>query len=203
MNNEEKLEKLKQELLKNLNCPLKKIAKNLVFGNGNPNAKIMFIGEAPGAKEDILGKTFVGNSGMELNRLLESINLRIKDCYVGNILKYRPPKNRDPNPEEIKTHTPYLIKQIKIIKPIIIATLGTYATKFVLGGFKQENMEKNQGIMQLHGKPKKLNFKDGYSIIVVPIYHPAAMLHRPEYRKPTENDFKIMQKIIIQNRKQL
>ncbi len=192
------LKEIEERIPIELNCPLKKTATNLVFGKGNPNAKIMFIGEASGEKEDLEGKPFVGRAGKELDKLLHSIGLTLEECYVANILKYRPPKNRDPKPTEIKAHTPYLIEQIKIIKPKIIATLGNYSTKFVLAGFKPEGMEKIQGVGKLHGTQHKIKLETE-EFIIVPIYHPAAMLYRPQLREETEKDFKVMRKIIDEN----
>ena len=198
MNNEELLEELKLRVNKELECPLKDNATNMVFGKGSADAKILFIGEAPGEKEDIEGVPFVGRAGKELDKLLNMIGLGIDDVYIGNILKYRPPKNRDPTSDEIRNHTPYLIEQIKIIKPKIIATLGNYSTKFVLGGFKPENMKKVGGISTLHGVPKKIKFND-CEFLVVPIYHPAAMLYRPQLKEIFEKDFNTMKKIIERN----
>jgi len=189
------LEQIKQKILSNMKCPLKDAATNLVFGKGNPNAKIMFIGEAPGQKEDEQGIPFVGAAGRELDKLLNSINLKLDDIYIANILKYRPPNNRDPTTEEIERHTPYLIEQIKVIKPTIIATLGNYSTKFVLASFKVEDMKKIGGITSLHGKKINMNIQ-GETFIVVPLYHPAAMLYKPALRKVLEEDFQVMQKII-------
>ena len=196
MNNKQKLlDNLKEEIQKNLHCPLKKQAKNLVFGKGNPNAKILFIGEAPGAKEDELGIPFVGKAGKDLDKALNKINLTLDDVYIANILKYRPPKNRDPKPEEIINHTPYLIKQIKIIKPKIIATLGNFATKFVLANFNQKNMKNIQGISEIHGK--QFNIKlDDIEFLIIPIYHPSAMVYKPSLREEFEKDFQTFAKII-------
>lgn len=193
--NVELLKEVEERIPKELNCLLKDAATNLVFGKGNPHAKIVFVGEAPGEQEDLQGVPFVGRAGKQLDKLLNGIGLTIKDVYIANILKYRPPKNRDPNPEEIKNHTPYLIEQIKIINPTIIATLGNYSTKFVLGGFKPENMKNVEGITTLHGKPKKIKFNN-HEFIVVPIYHPAAMLYKPPLRVALEEDFQVMKKII-------
>ena len=195
---EKLLENLKQKCLNEIKDELSVNAKNLVFGKGIFNAKIMFIGEAPGEKEDELGIPFVGRAGLELDKMLQKINLSLDDCYIANILKYRPPKNRDPNEEEIKNHTPYLIEQIKIIEPKVICTLGNYSTKFVLGGFKPENMKNVLGISELRGKPKKVNFKS-FNFIVVPIYHPAATLYRPQLKEVFEKDFMLVEKIISSN----
>lgn len=191
----EQLEDIKKDIEENLLCELKDNATNLVFGKGNPNADIVFVGEAPGANEDKEGLPFVGRAGKQLDKLLQDINLTIDDVYIANILKYRPPQNRDPTSDEIKNHTPYLVRQIKVIKPKIIATLGNYATKFVMSEFKPEEMKKIKGISELHGKPVKMKFND-VEFIVIPIYHPAAMLYRPQLRETFKEDFETMKKII-------
>ena len=189
------LDKLKKKIVKNLNDDLSKNATNLVFGKGNPDSKILFIGEAPGEKEDLQGLPFVGSAGKQLDKLLQTINLTIDDIYIANILKYRPPKNRDPTKNEIKEHAPYLLEQIKIIGPKIIVTLGNYSTKFVLGGFNVDNMEEVPGISATRGKPKKLNIKQEISFFVLPIFHPAALLYRPALREITLQDFKKLKAI--------
>lgn len=192
---EKALQKVQDTILKKMICPLKDAATNLVFGKGNPDAPILFIGEAPGQKEDEQGIPFVGAAGRELDKLLSTINLKLEDIYIANILKYRPPNNRDPSTEEIERHTPYLIEQIKIIKPKVIVTLGNYSTKFVLGGFSVKGMKSIEGITNLHGKPIKINV-DGTNTQVIPMFHPAAMLYRPQLRKVLEEDFIIMGKIL-------
>ena len=197
-NQELLLQQLKEKCLQEIDDELSKNATHIVFGKGNSNADILFIGEAPGEKEDVQGIPFVGRSGKELDKHLNLINLTLDDCYIANILKFRPPKNRNPLPQEIIEHTPYLLEQIKIIKPKIIATLGNYSTKFVLGGFKQENMKSIQGVSELQGKPKKLKFND-IEFIVVPIYHPAAILYRPQLREDFTKSFQLMKKIIDKN----
>jgi len=191
----QELEKVRSRILTELKCPLKDAAKNLVFGKGNPDASIMFIGEAPGAKEDELGIPFVGAAGKELDKLLRSIGLTLDDVYIANILKYRPPENRDPAVDEIYRHTPYLIDQIKIIRPKIICTLGNYSTKFVLAQFDIPNMKKISGITQLHGKINPLII-DGMEFMVIPLYHPAAMLYNPNLRKVLGEDFLEMGRIL-------
>ncbi len=188
------LEKLKEKILME-KLPLKETATNIVFGKGNPEARIMFIGEAPGRNEDLEGQPFVGAAGKQLDKLLNSIGLSIEDVYIANILKYRPPNNRNPNPEEIKAHTPYLVEQIKIIKPEIVCTLGNYATKFVLASFDVEGMKKIGGITYLHGKPvdKEIN---GLKFKVIPLYHPAAILYRPQLRNALEEDFRKIKELL-------
>jgi uracil-DNA glycosylase len=182
------LDELRKKVASELDCPLKKTATNLVFGKGNPDAPIMFIGEAPGEKEDLQGIPFVGAAGRELDKLLHSIGMTIDDCYIANILKFRPPENRNPTVEEIRRHTPYLIEQIMIIKPKIIATLGNFSTKFVLAKFDVNKMKSIGGISFLHGKPVKVDI-DHHSFAVVPLYHPAAMLYNPKLRKELDADF--------------
>lgn len=178
------LKKIEQNILSDFSCPLKSVATNIVFGKGNPDAKLFFIGEAPGAKEDLQGMPFVGAAGRELDKLLNQIGLSIDDVYIANILKYRPPGNRNPSSKEIKAHTPFLLEQINIIKPKIVCTLGNYATKFALAGFKPEGMNKIEGISSIHGVPQRI---DG--LLVVPLYHPAAMLYNPRLRSVLIEDF--------------
>jgi uracil-DNA glycosylase family 4 len=187
MGNAEELEAVKERILA-ASLPLQSTAQNLVFGKGNPEAPILFIGEAPGAKEDEQGIPFVGAAGKQLDRLLASIGLGIDDVYIANILKYRPPENRDPNPEEIAAHTPYLIEQIRAIQPRIVCTLGNYSTKFVLGGMSVSGMKKVPGVSQLHGQSREVVF-DGDVFTVVPLFHPAAMLYNPKVRPLLEADF--------------
>lgn len=195
MGKKEQLEEIKEKIEKELECPLKDNATNLVFGKGNPSAEIMFIGEAPGEKEDLQGVPFVGAAGRELDKLLHSIGLSMDEVYIGNILKYRPPNNRDPQPEEIMRHTPYLIEQIKAIQPKVILTLGNFSTKFVLSGFSVEDMKKIAGVSVLHGKIQDVRV-DGMIFKVVPLYHPAAMLYKPPLRKVLEEDFLRVAEII-------
>lgn len=182
------LEHIKQRILTEMKCPLKDAATNLVFGKGNPDAPILFIGEAPGAKEDLQGIPFVGAAGRELDKLLHMIGLTLEGCYVANILKYRPPNNRPPQVDEIRRHTPYLIEQIKVIKPKIICTLGNFSTKFALASFDVDGMKKISGITQLHGSPQQVSVDHG-TFTVVPLYHPAAILYKPGLRKELEADF--------------
>ena len=192
MSKEKELNKLKESIAK-INLPLKETSTNLVFGKGNPNAEILFIGEAPGAKEDLQGEPFVGSAGKNLDKLLNSINLTIDDVYIANILKYRPPKNRNPNKLEIKSHTPYLIEQIKIIKPKYVCTLGNFSTKFVLAGFDADKMNKIDGITSLHGEISEVKLGT-HMIKVFPLFHPAAMLYNPKLREVIEKDFFELQK---------
>ena len=188
MDRKKQLEEIKQKIETELECPLKEAATQIVFGKGNCEAEIMFIGEAPGQKEDEQGIPFVGAAGRELNKLLQSIGLSLDEAYIANILKYRPPQNRDPKPEEIARHTPYLIEQIKTIQPKIMLTLGNFSTKFVLSGFSVERMKTIPGVSAIHGKIHEVRV-DGMKFKVVPLYHPAAMLYKPPLRKVLEEDF--------------
>jgi DNA polymerase len=190
---EEQLEELRRKIAAE-HLPLKE-GHRLVFGKGNPDARIMFIGEAPGEKEDEKGVPFVGSAGKELDDLLGSIDLSIDDVYIANILKYRPPGNRDPVGEEIESHTPFLVDQIKIINPKVIVTLGNFATRFVLADFDCNKMDKVDGITKVHGKIKQVKLDDSV-FLVMPTYHPAAILYNRSLRKEIEEDFVVLKNIV-------
>ena len=171
-----KLDALKQEILDKDICPeLAKTAKQLVFGDGNPSADIVFIGEAPGKNEDEQGKPFVGAAGKFLNEMLEMIDLKREDIYITNIVKYRPPNNRDPLPEEKSAFLPFLQQQLEIIEPKLIVTLGRHSMDVLLPGLK---------ISQVHGEPKH---HDGN--VYLPLFHPAAALYNGGLRQTLIDDF--------------
>ncbi len=157
-------------------CSLGDTRTNLVMGTGDERAEIMFVGEAPGFHEDRQGMPFVGPAGKFLDQLLGSIGLKRSQVYIANTLKCRPPDNRDPQPQELATCTPFLFKQIEIIKPRIVCTLGNHATKTLLAT--------TTGITQLHGK---LVRRDG--LAYVPLFHPAAALHKPPLKSTLIEDF--------------
>ena len=143
----------KSELLKEVEercrtaeLPLKEGATNLVFGKGSADASVLFVGEGPGANEDLQGFPFVGAAGKNLDKLLHSVGLTLDAVYIANILKYRPPENRGPLPSEIMAHTPWLVEQIRVLQPRVVCSLGNYATKFFLAEGKVEDMEKQPGI---------------------------------------------------------
>lgn len=186
-----------EEKCQQANLPLKETSKNLVFGKGNPNAEIMFVGEAPGNNEDLQGMPFVGAAGKNLDKLLMSVGLSMNDVYIANILKYRPPENRNPLTEEIKLHTVWLLEQIKCIKPKIICSLGNYATKFFLANGKVEKMDKIEGITQLHGKFKIIEFY-GLKIKIIPLFHPAAIIYNRKLIDSWETDMEIVKREIVQ-----
>ena len=188
MSKAELLEQIRKRILDELHDHLRESAQNLVFGKGNPNARIMFIGEAPGEQEDVQGVPFVGRAGRELDKLMRSIGLTLDDAYVANILKYRPPNNRDPTNDEIKAHTPYLVDQIKAIQPKVVITLGNFSTKFVLADFDTDRMKSIGGISFLHGKSVQKSI-NGLQFKVYPLYHPAAILYKPGLRQELEKDF--------------
>ena len=191
---EKLLEEVKKEALE-ADLPLKKEATNLVFGKGKADAPILFVGEAPGRNEDLQGLPFVGAAGKNLDKLLINVGLSLDDVYIANILKYRPPENRGPLPDEIKTHTPYLIKQIKAIRPNVICSLGNYATKFFLAGMDVDKMDKQEGITKLHGKIREIEF-DGMKIKLIPLFHPAAIIYNRSLIAEWEKDLEIVKKEI-------
>ncbi len=164
-------------------CPLGETRTTLVFGVGDPDAELMFIGEAPGKQEDLKGEPFVGAAGRLLDELLEGIGLERGDVYIANVLKCRPPGNRDPRPEEIEACTPYLREQVRLIDPVVIATLGNFAARFML--------DTNAGITKLRGR---LFRSDGRQ--VVPVYHPAAALYTPAKKGDLEEDFRRLRTVL-------
>ncbi len=183
------------ELVKN--TEICKNCKNIVIGKGNLNAYIMFVGEAPGRKEDEQGLPFVGAAGKNLDKLLEKVGLSMDDVYIANILKCRPPENRDPLPEEIRAHTPWLLKQIEEVKPRVICSLGNYATKFFLSGYEVDLMDKQPGITSVHGKVKIIELK-GNTIKLIPLFHPAAIIYNRNLLSAWEKDMEIVKKEVSQ-----
>jgi len=189
----------KEEIMKDITdkvrvcrkCSLGSYRKNAVPGEGNLNAKIMFVGEAPGYSEDLQGKPFVGAAGKFLNNLLLSIGLARNEVFISNVVKCRPPQNRDPKPEEIQTCTPYLEKQIKIIAPEIIVALGKHSTNY----FACKANLNFEIISHIHGKAFEISFNEK-RITIIPMYHPAAALYNAKYKKELEHDFQILKQII-------
>lgn len=177
------------------NTEIFKDCKNIVVGKGNFKASIMFIGEAPGRNEDEQGLPFVGAAGKNLDKLLEKVGLSISDIYIANILKCRPPENRPPSIDEIKSHTPWLLKQIKEMKPKVICSLGNYSTKFFLAGTNVEEMKNQQSITEVHGKARTINL-DGMEIRLIPLFHPAAIIYNRSLISEWEKDMEIVKKEI-------
>ena len=161
-------------------CRLAQGRTQVVFGAGNPRAELMFVGEAPGFHEDKQGLPFVGQAGKLLDKLLAGIGLQRSDVYVANVLKCRPPGNRDPQPDEIEACESHLFRQIELIEPTIVATLGNFATKLLSG--------RPLGITRVHGQEQETTL-GGRSVLLYPLYHPAAALYTPAMLKVLESDF--------------
>lgn len=171
-----KLDKLKQQILDEKICPdLAASATQLVFGDGNIDAELVFIGEAPGKNEDIQGKPFVGAAGKFLNEMLEMIGLTREDVYITNIVKYRPPNNRDPLPEEKTAFLPFLMAQLAAIKPKLVITLGRHSLNCFLPDLS---------ISAVHGEPKRYQGQ-----VFLPLFHPAAALYNGSMRQTLIDDF--------------
>jgi DNA polymerase len=176
---QDRLDQIAADIVKNNVCPdLAKTAKHLVFGEGSPKAKIIFIGEAPGRSEDETGLPFVGAAGKFLDELLQSIGLARKDVYITSILKYRPPKNRDPRPEEKAEFWPYLQAQLEVIQPQLIVTLGRHSLNCFLP---------KAVIGAVHGQPQSWE-----NYCLVPLYHPAAVLYNGKMRQTLFDDFAVI-----------
>lgn len=187
MSKQQQLDDLKQLILQNNICPeLAATAKNLVVGDGNIDADIVFIGEAPGKNEDEQGLPFVGAAGKFLNEMLAEAGMNRSDVYITNIVKYRPPNNRDPLPEEKAAFWPYLLKQLQIIKPKVVITLGRHSMEYFLPGMK---------ISAIHGQPKRIKFGEEH-LVIIPLFHPAAALYNGSMRQTLIDDFLLVPKII-------
>ncbi len=176
------LENLYEEIKHCTKCRLHQTRTNAVPGEGPENARIMFIGEAPGFHEDRQGRPFVGAAGQFLDELLASIGLKREEVYICNVIKCRPPGNRDPLKDEIEACAPYLDRQLELIKPKLVVTLGRYSlAKFL----------PKASISKVRGQPIKVG-----NIICYPVLHPAAALHQPKWREAIEEDFKRIPKIL-------
>ena len=164
-------------------CPLYATATNHVPGEGNPNAQLVVVGEAPGEREDSLGRPFVGPSGELLTKILAAIDLKREDVFICNVLKHRPPGNRNPRPEEVEACSPYLIKQLELIQPKVIVAFGTFAAQTLLD--TKTPIGKLRGLVhRYHGIP------------LVVTYHPAALLRNPAWKRPTWDDVKLARRIL-------
>jgi DNA polymerase len=162
-----------------------------VIGEGDPSASIVFIGEAPGKQEAETGRPFVGNAGKVLDELLESIDLKRQDVYITNVVKDRPPKNRDPRADEIRLYAPFLLRQLEVIEPRVLVTLGRFATDFALDHF--DLPEQGQKIGDLHGRTLEAQAAYG-PVAIVPLYHPAAVFYNRDLRETLEEDFSILER---------
>src|ERR687894_412594 len=168
-------------------CPLKQTRTKLVFGAGNADAEVMFVGEAPGAEEDRTGLPFVGRAGQLLNQLLEEIGLSREQVFIANVLKCRPPGNRDPLPHEIEECEPHLMEQIRLIQPKVICTLGNFATKLLSG--------QPTGITRCCGRPQYREIA-GLEVVLYPLFHPAAALRTPATKEKLRADMARLPELI-------
>ena len=168
-------------------CPLAETRTSVVFGAGDANADLMFIGEAPGAEEDRQGLPFVGRAGALLGELLAEIGLRREDVFIANVLKCRPPGNRDPQPIEIESCQPYLFRQVELIEPRVIATLGNFATKLLTGS--------RAGITKVRGNPQVREIA-GRTLFLIPLLHPAAALRTPSHLDLLREDFNKLSELL-------
>ncbi|MDO8467033.1 MAG: uracil-DNA glycosylase [bacterium] len=200
MNKADRLRDLEKEIAADKSLPLQ--GANLVFGEGNINCAVLFIGEAPGAKEDELKRPFVGRSGQLLDKNLEKIGWKRADVYITNIVKRRPPENRDPSPKEIAAYKPYLTKQIKIIQPKIIVTLGRFSMNYFL---PEGKISRDQGkIFSAGGLPAYGGAKGdqggssfgGEEYLLMPMFHPAAAMRGTRVMKEFEKTFRRLPKLV-------
>lgn len=180
---EEQLKAIREEIGDCTRCKLCEGRTQIVFGVGNPRATLMFVGEGPGRDEDIQGEPFVGRAGQLLTKMIEAMGLKRQDVYIGNIVKCRPPDNRYPEPEEVATCYPFLLKQIAAIHPKVIVGLGNLAVQTLL--------ETKTGITALRGQ-----FHDFHGIQLMPTYHPAFLLRNPNMKKPCWEDLKKVMEVL-------
>ncbi len=191
MSKEEELSKINEEIAKCTRCRLSLYRTKPVPGEGNPYAKVMFIGEAPGRFEDLQGRPFVGAAGKLLTELLNGIGLSREEVFITNVVKCRPPNNRDPREDEIKLCSSFLERQIEIIDPDVIVTLGRHSTRYILGraGYKVDS------IMRVRGREFEISLK-GRRRKVLPMLHPAAALYNPRLKNLLEEDFRKLRKML-------
>jgi DNA polymerase len=164
-------------------CPLYRTATNPVPGEGNPNAELVCVGEAPGATEDETGRPFIGQAGQLLTKILAAIELRREDVFICNVLKHRPPGNRNPMPEEVTACSPYLVRQLELIRPKVIVAFGTFAAQTLLNT--------KLPIGKLRGSVHRY-----YGIPLIVTYHPAALLRNPAWKRPTWEDVQLARRIL-------
>ncbi len=170
-------------------CPLSATRTRVVFGAGNADADLMFVGEAPGAEEDRQGLPFVGRAGGLLTKMLEEIGMAREDVFIANVLKCRPPGNRDPQPVEIESCEPYLAEQVRLIEPRVVCTLGNFATKLLTGACT--GITRVRGVAQVHEL-------GGRTVFVLPLFHPAAALRTPAVAETLRSDFERLPDLLAQ-----
>jgi uracil-DNA glycosylase len=179
----ETLEGVRAELGDCCRCELGGSRKTLVFGVGNPHARIVFVGEAPGRDEDVKGEPFVGEAGQLLTKIIQAMGFERSDVYICNVLKCRPPGNRDPLPSEVKACAPYMLRQVKAIKPEVIVALGKFASQTLL--------ESKEIISRLRGR-----FHDYHGIPLMPTFHPSALLRDPSKKREVWDDMQQVMKLL-------
>jgi uracil-DNA glycosylase family 4 len=168
-------------------CPLHETRGKAVFGAGDADAEVMFVGEAPGAEEDRQGLPFVGRAGQLLNELLEGIGMAREGVFIANVLKSRPPGNRDPQPLEIEACRPYLFEQVRLIEPRVVCTLGNFATKLLSGN--------PAGITRVRGTPQ-VHELGGRTVFLLPLFHPAAALRTPAVKETLQADLELLPRLL-------
>jgi uracil-DNA glycosylase len=183
----ERLVELYREVQTCTKCPLHETRTKAVFGAGDADAEVMFVGEAPGAEEDRQGLPFVGRAGQLLNQLLEGIGMSREDVFIANVLKSRPPGNRDPQPAEIEACEPYLFEQVRLIEPKVVCTLGNFATKLLSGN--------PAGITRVRGAPQ-VHELGGRAVFLLPLFHPAAALRTPAVKETLRGDLDLLPKLL-------
>jgi uracil-DNA glycosylase len=183
----EKLVELYEEVRACTRCPLHETRTKAVFGAGDADAEVMFVGEAPGAEEDRRGLPFVGRAGQLLNQMLEGIGMSREQVFIANVLKSRPPGNRDPQPSEIEACRPYLFEQLRLIEPKVVCTLGNFATKLLSGN--------PAGITRVRGTPQ-VHELGGRAVFLLPLFHPAAALRTPAVREALRGDFELLPELL-------
>jgi len=185
----EELISVYREMCDTHECPLKDVRTRVVFGAGNADADVMFVGEAPGAAEDLQGLPFVGRAGKLLDELLAEVGIQRSDVFITNVICCRPPGNRDPLPDEIESCKPYLYRKIELIEPKIICTLGNFATKLLTGN--------PTGITKVHGRPQEREIADRL-VLLFPIFHPAAALRTESVKQLLRDDFAKLPELLAQ-----
>ena len=193
----EKLKKIKEEVVNFKESPFYATRVKPVIGEGSYEAEVMLIGEAPGKNESLQGRPFCGVSGRVLDDLLKSVNLLREEIYITNILKDRPPDNRDPRPEEIKLYVPFLDRQIEAIQPKIIVTLGRFSMNYIMNRYGLA--EFIEPISKVHGKSYGANFDYG-EVLIVPLYHPAVAVYNRNMTEELKKDFKMI-KVLLDKRR--
>ncbi len=183
----ERLVEVYEEAAACIRCPLAETRTKVVFGAGNADAELMFVGEAPGAEEDRQGLPFVGRAGQLLGELLAGIGMSRQDVFIANVLKCRPPGNRDPQPLEIEACRPYLFEQVRLIQPKVVCTLGNFATKLLSGN--------PAGITRVRGTPQ-VHELGGQAVFLLPLFHPAAALRTPAVKETLRRDFETLPKLL-------